>query len=237
VYGNVHGILFDGEKRPIERERGLEDSRSAWASKLFLHCPQVGIAGRFGSGRLRLFRGGVGRSSCRRAMAKPVINMLLCQFKRFLAYFPRLTAVLLSFLLLSTRDLCRTFTIESVGAELFSIEDISDNEGAWTGWLLLIKRLAATKLEMVMLLMGEIDPGIILLFSNMVIAELERRTKKEREGHLWISPLHIPCISFCGLKRKECKAVTMTVSTTMWLTGKLEARSSIVSYALKRGTS
>lgn len=84
MYGNIDGILLDSEKRPIGRERELGDSRPAWASKLFLHFLEIGNAGRFGSGRLRLFGAGVERKSSRGATAKR-LRTLLGQLECFLA--------------------------------------------------------------------------------------------------------------------------------------------------------
>lgn len=69
------------------------------------------------------------------------------------------------------------------------------------------------KLEVVMLLMGEMDPvGFLLLLLNMavIVAKVclrRRRTKNKQEGHVWIFP---PCISFWALKKKPCRAECLT---------------------------
>lgn len=86
-----------------------------------------------------------------------------------------------------------------------------------------------------------------------LVCSRKRRTKEEREGHVWISPLHI---LVRPKKRKECKAepyLTTDRTVLEWnvTRKKLEARSSswppiqckmglfdsaIESDALKRGT-
>lgn len=91
VDGNIHSILIDGTKRLTGWERGLGDRRSAWASRIFLRFTKVGDAGRSGSVRFRLVLGIVARIPGRRAAVKPVLNLLLYQFRRSPAYLPRLT--------------------------------------------------------------------------------------------------------------------------------------------------